>query len=219
MWQEWALVPWAWVTVAVCACGDETTEVVTKGVCYSQMRWVGEKRGSPEMFPGRDCVGCHLDNDGPQLVLGGTVYPFIIADRMRYFELQTGTDCFGLEGVTVIVEDGTGQSIELTTNRAGNFLVEGNPSDFVKPLFVRLRLPEGSAGPQMNTGPMYGGCARCHDPQNPTPSELGLQYNFNPTSPEQVSGTARIGLRGYRPNGPDTPTVEEELMQLAGSEP
>ena len=56
------------------ACNDETVEVVPKDVCYSEMRWVGEKRGSPEMFPGRDCVGCHIDNDGPPLALGGTVF-------------------------------------------------------------------------------------------------------------------------------------------------
>jgi hypothetical protein len=180
------------------------------------MRWVGERRGSPEMFPGRDCVGCHIDNDGPPLVLGGTVYAFIIADRMRYFELQTGTDCFGLEGVTVMVEDGTGQTVELTTNRAGNFFVEGNPGDFIKPFNVQLRLPDGSAGPLMNTRPMYGGCAYCHDPRNPTPAELDQEYNFEPTDPDHLSGTARIGLRGYRPNGPDTLTVEQELMQLAG---
>jgi hypothetical protein len=190
------------LTLSVSACTDETTEVVSKGVCYSEMRWVGERRGSPEMFPGRDCVGCHIDNDGPPLVLGGTVYAFIIADRMRYFELQTGTDCFGLEGVTVMVEDGTGQTVELTTNRAGNFFVEGNPGDFIKPFNVQLRLPDGSAGPLMNTRPMYGGCAYCHDPRNPTPAELDQEYNFEPTDPDHLSGTARIGLRAIAPMAP-----------------
>jgi hypothetical protein len=207
------------LSLSAAACTDETTEAVARDVCYSEMRWVGEKRGSAEMYPGRDCVSCHIENDGPPLVLGGTVYAFIIADRARYFELQSGTDCFGLEGVTVMVEDGTGQTFELTTNRAGNFFVEGTPRDFVKPFNVQLRLPDGTAGPLMNTRPMYGGCAYCHDPRNPTPPELDQEYNFDPPDADHLSGTTRIGLRGYRPNGPDTPTVEQELMQLAGIAP
>ena len=39
--------------LAAFGCNDETVEIVDKEVCYSEMRWVGEKRGSPEMFPGR----------------------------------------------------------------------------------------------------------------------------------------------------------------------
>jgi hypothetical protein len=133
--------------------------------------------------------------------------------------VQTGGDCFGLEGVTVIIEDDTSQVLEVTTNCAGNFFIEGNPSEFAKPFNVQLRAPDRTEGPLMTTRPLYGGCARCHDPRNPTPPELGLTYQFTPTDPDHVSGTAYIGLRSYRPNGPETPTVEEELMQLAGLEP
>jgi hypothetical protein len=203
--------------VAFCGCSDETVEVVTKDVCYSEMRWVGDKRGSAEMFPGRDCVGCHIDNDGPQLVLGGTVYPYVINDRALYAQLQSGSDCFGLEGATVIIEDGSGQVLELTTNRAGNFFVEGNPNDFAKPFTARLEV--GEIRPPMSTLPMYGGCGHCHDPLAPTATELGLEPTITPSDDEYRNGTARIGVRGYRPNGPDTPTVEQELMELAGIEP
>src|SRR5688572_27498314 len=90
------------------ACNDVTTEQVSKDICHSETRWVGGKRGSEEMYPGRDCVGCHIENDGPQLVLGGTIYPYLISDRELYAELQTGTDCFGLEGVTVRITDNSG---------------------------------------------------------------------------------------------------------------
>jgi hypothetical protein len=87
------------LSLSAAACTDETSLAVTRDVCYSEMRWVGEKRGSAEMYPGRDCVSCHIENDGPPLVLGGTVYAFIIADRARYFERQSGTDCFGLTSI------------------------------------------------------------------------------------------------------------------------
>lgn len=206
------------VAIAVAlACGDETIERVAKDVCYSELRWVGGKRGSTEMYPGRDCVGCHIDNDGPSLVLGGTIYAYIISDRELYTELQTGTDCFGLEGVTVRVEDASGQVLELTTNRAGNFFVEGDPSDFEKPFRVELEL--GDIRPSMPTAPMYGGCARCHDPAVPSAIDQGLEYDAFPSDAEYRNGTARIGVGGYRPDGPGTPTVEQELMELAGIGP
>ena len=167
------------------------------------------------MDPGRDCVGCHLDNDGPPLAVGGTIYPYII-DRPEIFQLQTGEDCFGLEGVLVRIEDATGQLFEVTTNRAGNFFVEGNPNDFAKPFRVQLEM--GNIKPPMSTQPMYGGCARCHNPSTPKAVDVGLTYDFLPTDAEYRNGTARIGIGGYSPDGPGTPTVEQELRDLAGVE-
>lgn len=198
------------------ACNDVTTEHVSKDICYSEARWVGGKRGSEEMYPGRDCVGCHIDNDGPQLVLGGTIYAYLIPDRELHAQLQTGTDCFGLEGVTVRITDNSLQRFELTTNRAGNFFVEGYPGDFEMPFRVELQM--GDIEREMGTWPRYGGCARCHDPAAPTPMELGLVFDARPSDARYRNGTARIGVPNYRPNGPDTPTVEEELMDIAGIE-
>jgi hypothetical protein len=198
------------------ACNDVTTEQVSKDICYSEARWVGGKRGSEEMYPGRDCVGCHLDNDGPQLVLGGTIYAYLIDDRELVAELQTGTDCFGLEGVTVRITDNSQQVFELTTNRAGNFFVEGNPADFEMPLRAELQIGDIERG--MGTWPRYGGCARCHDPAVPTALDLGLDFDARPRAADHRNGTARIGVPNYRPNGPDTPTVGEELMDIAGIE-
>lgn len=197
--------------VSAFACNDETVEAVDKSVCYSEMRWVGERRGSPEMFPGRDCVGCHIDNDGPPFALGGTVYPYVLQGE-EASQLQTGTDCFGLEGVTVRVTDADGQLFELTTNRAGNFFVEGNPDDFAKPFTVQLEMD--GAKPQMSTGPLYGGCGRCHNPS----ATDGDTYVLTPPDADYRIITARIGIPGYRPNGPDTPTVEQELRALAGTD-
>ncbi|HTV24916.1 MAG TPA: hypothetical protein VMG12_39760 [Polyangiaceae bacterium] len=199
------------------ACADVTTEQVTKDVCYSELRWVGGRRGSEEMYPGRDCVGCHLENDGPQLMLGGTLYAHLIPDRELAAELQTGTDCFGLEGVTVRIRDASLQLIELTTNRAGNFFIEGNPNDFEKPFQVEIQM--GDIQRAMGTRPLYGGCARCHDPAVPSAPEQGLPFDDKPTDPDYRNGTARIGVPDYRPAGLDTPSVVEELMLLVGIEP
>ena len=214
---------WAWWRALLCGaagglavgCTDETTEVVGKDVCYSEQRWVGGKRGSPEMYPGRDCVGCHLENVGPSLAVGGTIYSYII-DRPEIFEVQTGEDCFGLEGVLVRIVDGNGQVFEVTTNRAGNFFVEGNPDEFAKPFRVQLEM--GDIAPSMSTQPVYGGCARCHDPSVPRAVDVGLPYDPFPTDAEYRNGTARIGIGGYTPDGPGTPTVEQELRDLAGVE-
>lgn len=199
------------------ACADVTTEDVTKDVCYSELRWVGGRRGSEEMYPGRDCVGCHIENDGPPLMLGGTIYAHYLPDRELARELQTGADCFGLEGVTVRIRDGSLQLLELTTNRAGNFFIEGNPNEFEKPFQVEIVM--GDIRRSMGTYPQYGGCARCHDPAVPTAMELGLPFDPRPRTAEYRNGTARIGVPDYRPGGPGSPSVEQELRALAGIEP
>jgi hypothetical protein len=188
------------------ACNDDTTEVVDKTVCYSEMRWVGEKRGSPEMFPGRDCVGCHIENDGPPLAIGGTIYPYVLGAGQPGLAAQTGTDCFGVEGITITITDADGQAFDLVTNRAGNFFVEGNPDDFAKPFNAVINwtnptndMPQTSP---MNTAPMYGGCARCHDtavPPNP-------MFDTDPVDADYVNGQPRIGL----PNNP--PQAELNLL-------
>ena len=206
---------WLLALVFTPACNDDTTEVVTKDVCYSEMRWVGGKRGSEEMFPGRDCVGCHIDNDGPQLALGGTVYSYVLGTPEEYATLQTGTDCFGLEGVKVTVTDASGQLYELTTNRAGNFFVEGDPRDFDKQgAGFTVQLEYEGIKPPMGVEPRYGGCAHCHDPTQPPATETGVMYDRFPTDAEFRYPTGRIGIQGYSPNGPDTPTVEEELRAM-----
>jgi hypothetical protein len=66
---------------------------------------------------------------------------------------------------------------------------------------------------------MYGGCARCHDPSVPRAADVGLVADVFPTDAEYRNGTARIGIGGYSPNGPGTPTVEQELRELGGAEP
>jgi len=153
------------------------------------------------MYPGRDCVGCHEDNDGPQLVLGGTVYAYVVG-RPEIFAAQSGTDCFGIPGVNVRITDYEGQSFDLVTNQAGNFYVEGDPHDFVKPFDAELHwtADDGTeqTTPMPSTHPVYGGCARCHDPAVLPAPEAGLMYDTYPSDPKYKNGRPRIGLPGYR---------------------
>jgi hypothetical protein len=213
--SRWLVVLGLGGGVAAFACGDETVEVVDKSVCYSEMRWVGEKRGSAEMFPGRDCVGCHIDNDGPPLALGGTVYPYVL-NAPAVFDAQSGEDCFGIEGINVTIEDGDGQIFELTTNRAGNFYVEGNPNDFVKPFGVTIRWINGDGVERENpmfTTPSYGGCGRCHNPGATAFPPRDFEGEVAPD--EIISPTARIGRVGYAPGADGFETIDEELDALA----
>jgi hypothetical protein len=183
------------------ACVGELTEDVTEDVCFSGTRWIGGKHGHPEMYPVRDCVGCHIDNDGPQLVLGGTVYPYILG-KPTIFAAQSGVDCYGIEGITVVVTDAFGSEYALETNRAGNFYIEGDPRDFAKPFTATVIWTNDDGDEKESamsfTHPLYGGCARCHDPQVPTLIESGLTYDSEPTSPDYRNGQPRIGLPGYR---------------------
>jgi len=157
----------------VFACNDDTIQDVDQKVCFSGKQWIGGKRGDPRMYPGRDCLGCHLDNDGPELMLGGTVYPFVQADyspdaAANFKKKQSGEDCFGLEGVELKITGGDGQEFRVTTNEAGNFFIEGKATDLVKPFNVEGFYTDPVTGklsnPRMGTPPSYGGCARCHTP-------------------------------------------------------
>jgi hypothetical protein len=148
------------VMSSLLACG-ELTEKVSTDVCLSGIRWIGKNSRDEEMSPGSDCVGCHIENDGPPLSAGGTIYASI--DNTSQIE----NDCFGLEGVEVEIEAANGTVLKTTTNRAGNFYFDGTPASLAKPYTARFRytLPDGAVvSPQMIvTQPYYGGCARCHD--------------------------------------------------------
>lgn len=207
--------------LAALACNDELVEVVPKDVCYSEMRWIGGERGSEEMYPGRDCVGCHLENDGPQLALGGTLYPYVIRRQDVLFAAQSGEDCFGIEGITINIEDASGQRFDVVTNRAGNFFIEGNPADFAKPYQVWLenfqKTADGITLPNrvpMPVYPSYGGCARCHDPNAP-PLDPDVDSS-DPSDPNFRSLSPFVGLPGYyEPENYPTLTVQQELEAIA----
>ena len=198
-------------SVVASACADEPVEEdVSKDVCYTGKRWVGERRGSPNMFPGRDCVGCHIENDGPPLAVGGTLYPYVLQPGSPGLAAQTGTDCFGVEGVTITIEDANGQQFEVVTNEAGNFFVEGNPDDWDKPFnaFVSWTNPATGVSQEtaMFTTPSYGGCGRCH---NPGAEAIPPGDGVNPDV--VLFPTARMGLPGYGPGADGYETIQDEL--------
>jgi hypothetical protein len=196
--------------LAAFACNDETVEEVDKDVCYSGMRWVGDKRGSPEMFPGRDCVGCHIDNDGPPLAVGGTIYPYVLSPNTPGLLTQSGPDCFGVEGVDITITDALGEEFQLTTNRAGNFFIEGKPEDFAKPFTAAVNWLNPRTGmtqrTPMGTQPSYGGCANCHNPY-----QTAHTLEDGESADKFVFPTARIGLPGNGPGADGFETIEAEL--------
>jgi hypothetical protein len=144
-------------------CNDELVEQVPTTVCASGKRWAGEFTPSEEMYPGEDCVGCHLSSDGPPLMAAGTVYGLPDRDGTRTSEPL----CFGVEGVRVTITGADDTVLQTLTNRAGNFYFEGTPDALPVPFSVQLdyTLPNGRATRQtMTTQPSYGGCGRCHNP-------------------------------------------------------
>jgi mono/diheme cytochrome c family protein len=165
------------------ACKENLVDDVSTDVCASGKRWIGGLTPSEEMYPGHDCVGCHLDNGGPELMLGGTIYGVPDPEGAR----TTLRDCFGVEGVQVTVTAADGQVLQTRTNRAGNFYFEGRAAALAKPFQVSVEYTSPAAvttREPMNTRPSYGGCARCHNPQEaePTPgAEPGA-----PLGPDEV---------------------------------
>jgi hypothetical protein len=144
-------------------CNDELVEDVPTSVCASGKRWVGEFTPNEEMYPGQDCVGCHLSLDGPPLMAAGTVYGLPDRDGAR----TSAPLCFGVEGAQVTITGAEGTVLQTRTNRAGNFYFEGQPDALPVPFSVQVdyTLPNGRATAQtMTTRVSYGGCGRCHDP-------------------------------------------------------
>jgi hypothetical protein len=143
---------------------------VPTDLCASGKRWIGGLTPSEEMYPGHDCVDCHRDYGGPELILGGTIYGLPDADGAR----TTQHDCFGVEGAQITVTGADGLVLQTRSNRAGNFFFEGREDSLAKPFTVTVEytaLDGTETREPMNTKPSYGGCARCHTPghSEPTP--------------------------------------------------
>lgn len=135
---------------------------------------VQEGEGGDEFHrPGQPCLLCHGPGHFPQspgeedFELAGTVYQFVDSAARS-----------GLEGITVTVEDASGETYEGLTNRAGNFMFELDddlqeprqkskgvlkiPRALRYPLSVSIQ--QGSMAPvEMKTKIWRNGsCAHCH---------------------------------------------------------
>ncbi len=150
---------------AVFGCQSISEEVTPTAECVSGKKWIGGDVGHPEMHPGQNCVGCHQDNDGPPLQLGGTVYASTAQEH----------DCYGVEGAIVVITDGNLETFALETNAAGNFFLEGDPAALATPLSVVLHGWDEFGVPQqfpMATVPETGDCGHCHGTQDELPSPV-----------------------------------------------
>ncbi len=108
----------AWVTAGApqgtCATsGGGANPYDTPVTCSSNTQWTRGDRGSSSMHPGGACISCHAGSGGeaPAYAIAGTVYP----------TAHEPTDCNGAGGTTVVIVDAAGQTLNLTTNAAGNF--------------------------------------------------------------------------------------------------
>ena len=118
--------------------------------CSTAQWWNVGDRESETMHPGNNCIECHAQEHGPDLVVAGTV--------MGRFHDED--DCRGIPGVSVdiIASDGSVAGT-LTTNAAGNFLAQGDLSG-IAPYTVRLTF-EGRTR-EMTTPQTSGNCMECH---------------------------------------------------------
>jgi len=120
--------------------------------CSSGRYWRDDDDESPEMHPGRACIACHSqDDEGPRLTIGGTVYR----------TAHEPDDCNGglgaSERIVVQITDANGMVIELTVNRAGNFLYEGSVA-----LPYSAKVIAGGKERAMPPKQTSGDCNSCH---------------------------------------------------------
>jgi hypothetical protein len=143
--------------------GGEPNPFTVEPRCTSEIWWGDEDEGDPLMHPGRDCLSCHDDerledpddDDIPDLVIAGTVYP-------------TGhepSDCYGESSASlrVVVQSmADGAEVELTPNASGNFMLHRTqaPAGFAPPFAVRL--VDGERERMMVTPAPAGSCNACH---------------------------------------------------------
>ncbi|MFT5434394.1 MAG: hypothetical protein ACI9OJ_005107 [Myxococcota bacterium] len=85
---------------------------VSLEVCPSGLLWTHGDEGSPKMYPGSDCNGCHeREEEGPIYAGAGTV--FVYEDERD--------DCFGVPQAQVTLNFSDGKSVSALSNTAGNF--------------------------------------------------------------------------------------------------
>jgi hypothetical protein len=155
----------AWLAAGAPAgtCETEPDPFDVEPRCTSNVFWDRDDDGDPRMHPGRDCVTCHDaerredpdDDDIPDLVVGGTVYP-------------TGhepNDCFGdaAADLRVVIRSlATDAEVSLAPNASGNFLLHRGtaPPGFEPPFSVKL--VAGDRERVMAMPAPQGSCNACH---------------------------------------------------------
>lgn len=108
-----------------------------------------EGEGGPLMKPGKACLGCHGIGSGGEeeaeaFGFAGTV-----------FETRAGDQA--AEGVVVVVQDMSGDTIEVDSNRAGNFYTQK-----LSPPPLKVELRSGDRVLVMEAPSPTGDCNDCH---------------------------------------------------------
>jgi hypothetical protein len=138
-----------------------TTDPFAVTQCTSDAYWHGDE-GSPQMYPGRDCISCHTrerahgEEEAPDLLVAGTIYP-------------TGhepDDCKSTAlspDLRVLVRSmATDDELSLTPGGSGNFQLHRSaaPAGFAAPFTVKL--VDGDVERVMSTAAPNGSCNGCH---------------------------------------------------------
>ncbi len=131
---------------AACAEGEQEV-VVPTSECATGLKWDAGDEESPLMNPGEDCIACHKRDDGPSFTFAGTVFP----------GLQASDDCYGTEGVTVVIKGADGVEHRMTTNKAGNFFTE----KAIKTPYTAKIIYQGKERAMLSPQ-TSGACASCH---------------------------------------------------------
>lgn len=126
-------------------CQEEYVNV-SPDECASGRKWVGGNHGSPTMHPGQDCRECH------SFAVAGTVY--------SEAGLHDPSNCAGLEGVSILIEDAAGKMFSLESNEAGNFYLKRSQGPLKFPLTVTAESSDATR--EMIMPAPNGSCSSCH---------------------------------------------------------
>ena len=138
--------------VAATACASESENTTTAAPeCFTGLKWAGGDNASVFMNPGRDCVACHTQRgEGPKLAIAGTVFG----------QIKEPDLCEGKAGITVEITDAKGKIVRLTSNEAGNFLLDEKNAGLALPYTAKVQFAgkeRKMLGAQSN-----GSCNSCH---------------------------------------------------------
>jgi hypothetical protein len=158
----------AWVEAGMPAgdCTAEPDPFDVDPVCSSDVYWTGGDEESSLMHPGRTCISCHSMPDpedgeaedyGPLLVLAGTVYP----------TAHEPDDCNGIDGPAlaetwVEVQSDNGDTVQLSVNAAGNFLIDEDDIETGFPPPYRVKVVSAGVERAMADPAPHGDCNACH---------------------------------------------------------
>jgi len=99
------------------------------------------------MHPGRACIACHQQGEGPSFRVAGTVFA----------AAHEADDCYGAAGAEVVLRDATGKTVTLPVNSAGNFSYSG-----LLTFPLEAEVTKGGAVRAMGAPVAEGDCNGCH---------------------------------------------------------